>query len=160
MILNEEYVRLGSNCKIDENALVGYMSSRKINDLELIIEDGAIIRSGTVVYLGSKIGCNFETGYNVVVREENLLGDRVKIWSNTIEKYPTGIFDPERIKGPTIKRGAKIGIGAIIMPGVVIGENSVIGAGSLVIRDIPPNVIAYGIPAKVVKSVSDLTDYD
>lgn len=44
-----------------------------------------------------------------------------------------------------------IGGGAIIMPGVTIGNNVVIGAGSIVTKDIPDNVIAYGNPCRVVK---------
>jgi acetyltransferase-like isoleucine patch superfamily enzyme len=198
MIVNEGYVKLGSNCKIDEGALVGYMPSRRIIELELIIGDGAIIRSGSVIYLGSRIGRGLETGHNVIIREGNKLGDYVKVWSNTVidydskignnvkihcncyiaqltvieddvfiapgvmianEKYPTGVFNSERIKGPIIKQGAKIGIGAIIMPGVVIGENSLIGAGSLVTKDIPSGTVAYGVPARVVKNIAGLTAY-
>jgi acetyltransferase-like isoleucine patch superfamily enzyme len=192
MIINERYVKLGSNCKIDEGALVGYMPLRRIGNLELIIGDEAILRSGSVIYLGSKIGCNLETGHNVVIREENIVGDYVKIWANTVidyrcrignnvkihsscyiaqltvieddafiapgvmmanEKYPIGIFNSRRIKGPIIRQGAKIGIGSIIMPGVTIGENSLVGAGSLVTKDVPPNVVVYGTPARVIGAV-------
>lgn len=52
----------------------------------------------------------------------------------------------------TIGKGTTIGIGASIIDGVSIGENTVIGAGSVVTRDIPSNVVAYGSPCKVVKS--------
>jgi acetyltransferase-like isoleucine patch superfamily enzyme len=55
-------------------------------------------------------------------------------------------------KKVVIKDGAHIGIGAIIMPGVTIGEGAVIGAGSVVTKDIPPYVVAVGIPAKVIKT--------
>ena len=48
----------------------------------------------------------------------------------------------------TIKDGVWIGAGAIILPGVTIGENSVIGAGSVVTKDIPPNVVAVGCPCR------------
>lgn len=52
-----------------------------------------------------------------------------------------------------IKRNCKIGSHSVIMPKVVIGENSVIGAFSFVNKDIPDNVIAYGVPAKVIKKL-------
>lgn len=198
MIVNERYVKLGSNCKVDKGALVGYMPSRRVDDFELAIGDGSIVRSGSVIYLGSRIGCNLETGHNVVIREENTLGDYVKIWANTVidyrckigndvkihsncyiaqltvveddvfiapgvtianEKYPTGTFNPERIKGPIIRRGAKIGIGTIIMPGVVIGENSLVGAGSLVMKNVPPGAVVFGVPARVVKGIAELKRY-
>jgi acetyltransferase-like isoleucine patch superfamily enzyme len=192
LIRNARYVKLGRDCKIDKDAIVGYMSLRKINNLSLIIGEGAMIRSGTVIYLGSIIGRSFETGHNVIIREENFIGDNVKVWSNTVidyrckignnvkihcncyiaqltiieddvfiapgvmianEKYPTGSFSEEKIKGPLIKKGARIGINSTIMPGVVIGENALVGAGSVVTKDIPPNSVAYGVPAVVKKSM-------
>ena len=48
-----------------------------------------------------------------------------------------------------------IGSGANILPGVSIGDNSIIGAGSIVIKDIPANSVAVGIPAKVIKNLDD-----
>lgn len=48
-----------------------------------------------------------------------------------------------------------IGSGAQIMPGVTIGENSVIGAGSVVTKDIPPNVVAFGVPCRVQREIGD-----
>jgi acetyltransferase-like isoleucine patch superfamily enzyme len=60
-------------------------------------------------------------------------------------------YKEEGFKPVVIKDGVRIGIGAIILPGVTIGENSVIGAGALVNRDIPPNCLAVGVPAKPIK---------
>ncbi|MCC6003882.1 MAG: acetyltransferase [Thermofilum sp.] len=199
MILNSNFVRLGKDCYIDETAQVGYTPSRQLKDLTLIIGNRAIIRSGTIIYLGSKIGDDFETGHNVIIREENIIGNNVKIWSNTIidyrckignnvkihshcyiaqlttieddvfiapgvmianEKYPTGVFSEERIKGPTIKRGTKIGINATILPGVTIGEGAIVGAGSVVTKDVPPYTVVYGVPARVYKRVEELRGYE
>jgi galactoside O-acetyltransferase len=53
----------------------------------------------------------------------------------------------------TIGDGVWLGSGSIINPGVVIGENSVIGAGSVVTKDIPANVVAFGVPARVFKNI-------
>lgn len=53
----------------------------------------------------------------------------------------------------TLKKNCKIGAHSVIMPGVTIGENSIIGANSFVKGDIPDNVVAFGTPAKVVKSI-------
>lgn len=49
--------------------------------------------------------------------------------------------------------GAFLGIGAVVKPGVLIGSNAVLGAGSVVISDIPANVIAFGVPAKVMQQI-------
>ena len=51
-----------------------------------------------------------------------------------------------------LKKNCKIGSHSVIMPGVTIGENSIIGAFSFVNKDIPSNVVAFGIPVKVTKS--------
>lgn len=55
----------------------------------------------------------------------------------------------------TIEDGVWLGAGVIVLPGVTVGENSVIGAGSVVTRDIEPEVVAVGNPCRVVRSVRD-----
>jgi len=52
-----------------------------------------------------------------------------------------------------IKRGASIGSGATILSGIVVGENAIVGAGSVVTRNVPPNTIVAGNPAKVLRSI-------
>lgn len=54
-----------------------------------------------------------------------------------------------------VGRNCWIGAGAVIMPGVTIGDNSVIGAGSVVTKDIPANVVAYGNPCRVAREISE-----
>ncbi|KAK1218935.1 hypothetical protein PQX77_018354 [Marasmius sp. AFHP31] len=58
----------------------------------------------------------------------------------------------------TIEDNCWIGGGTIILPGVTIGRGTTIGAGSVVTRDIPPNSVAIGIPAKVIKTVQGLEE--
>lgn len=52
-----------------------------------------------------------------------------------------------------IKRNAWIGAAAAILPGVTIGENAIVAAGAVVSRDVPPDTVVAGIPAKVVKNL-------
>jgi len=52
-----------------------------------------------------------------------------------------------------IKKGASVGSSSTIMCGITIGENSIIGAGAVVTKDVPPNSIAAGVPAKVIKKL-------
>lgn len=54
-----------------------------------------------------------------------------------------------------LKNGCRIGTHSVIMPGVTIGEGSIIGAFSFVNADIPNGVLAYGVPAKVVRALAD-----
>jgi len=55
----------------------------------------------------------------------------------------------------TVGDGVWIGGGAILCPGITIGENTVVGAGSVVIRDLPPNVLAAGNPCRVIRELGD-----
>jgi acetyltransferase-like isoleucine patch superfamily enzyme len=55
-----------------------------------------------------------------------------------------------------LKKNCKIGSHSVVMPGVTVGENSMVGAFSFVNKDIPDNVVAFGIPVKVIKNIKDL----
>jgi acetyltransferase-like isoleucine patch superfamily enzyme len=60
----------------------------------------------------------------------------------------------ELIKGPTVRRGARVGGGAIICPGIEVGEEAFVGAGAVVTKDVAPRVLVVGNPARVLRSVS------
>ena len=74
----------------------------------------------------------------------------------TNAKYPLSPGVKESLRGPTLKRGAKIGANATILPGVVVGANALIGAGSVVVRDVPDGAVAVGNPARIIKHISEL----
>jgi UDP-2-acetamido-3-amino-2,3-dideoxy-glucuronate N-acetyltransferase len=61
----------------------------------------------------------------------------------------------ELMKGPTIRRGARVGGGAILCPAVEIGEDAFVGAGAVVTKDVPPRVIVVGNPARVLRDVPE-----
>jgi acetyltransferase-like isoleucine patch superfamily enzyme len=131
----------------------------------------------------------------VIIREENIIGDNLCIWSNSIIDYECRIGNsvkihsnvyvsqfttlednvflapgvclandihpgcPEAAKcmqGPHIKTGAQIGINACILPRVCIGEYALVGAGSVVTHDVPPRMVVYGNPARVMGPIEDL----
>ena len=56
-------------------------------------------------------------------------------------------------KGPTIRRGARVGGGAVLCPGVEIGEEAFVGAGAVVTKDVPPRALVVGNPARVLREV-------
>lgn len=191
---NSNTVRLGEGAIIDDGVTLGYPATR-CNDYLLTIGPEARIRSGTIIYSGSSIGRDLETGHNVVIREQNFIGDNFRIWGGSTIDYgccignnvrihnqvyvaqftlieddvfigpgvmltndihPGCLHAVECMEGPRIKKGAQIGVNACVLPRVVIGENTVIGAGSVVTKDIPPGVVAYGNPAQIVCSIADL----
>lgn len=86
-LVGAELLVLGENLEQDSAVLIGYRTGRRIADLTLRIGPRAYLRSGTVIYAGSTIGADFQTGHHVVVREQNLLGDHVQVWNNTTIDY-------------------------------------------------------------------------
>ncbi len=83
--------------------------------------------------------------YGVIIDESVQIGSHCSIYSISTIDNKTGAVH--------LKNNSKIGSHSTILPGVTIGENSIIGAHSLVIYDIPDNVIAFGVPAKVIKKI-------
>ena len=73
----------------------------------------------------------------------------------TYQKYPDGFHDLEYAKPITLKKNCWICSGAIICGGVTVGENSIIAAGAVVNKDIPPNCIAGGVPARVIRQLDE-----
>ncbi len=82
---------------------------------------------------------------NVTIEDEVQIGSHCSL-------YTISTVDDK--EGPIIlKKGCRIGSHSVIMPGITIGENSTVGAFSFVNSDIPDNVLAYGIPVKVIKKI-------
>jgi acetyltransferase-like isoleucine patch superfamily enzyme len=88
---------VGKNKKLGKNVQLGIASGRKVRDEKLVIGDHANIRSGAVIYGGSKIGSHLETGHNAVVREENVIGNHFSLWTNSIVDYGCKIGDNVKI---------------------------------------------------------------
>ena len=82
-----ENLDLGERSVIDEGVLIAYPSERIIESQRLVIGKNARIRSGSVIYCGSKIGDNLQTGHNVLIREENFIGNDFSIWNNSVMDY-------------------------------------------------------------------------
>jgi len=61
----------------------------------------------------------------------------------------------ELVKGPTIRRGARVGGGAVLCPGVEIGEEAFVGAGAVVTKDVPPRMVVVGNPARAIRDVAE-----
>ena len=80
-------LELGKSCVIDEGAFVGCATGRHIVLRPVRIGEGAHLRSGTAIYASVEIGKGFETGHNVVVREETKIGDDCAVWNNSTIDY-------------------------------------------------------------------------
>jgi acetyltransferase-like isoleucine patch superfamily enzyme len=62
-----------------------------------------------------------------------------------------------KVEQTVVKQGASIGSGATILSNVTIGERAIVGAGSVVTRDVPPDTIVVGNPARVLRAIGDAT---
>lgn len=110
------------------------------------------------------VGDSFYSNHNLVVNDGAgvTFGDNVFIAPNccfTTAEHPT---DPEQrkkgleiAKPITIGNNVWIGAGSTILAGVTIGDNTVIGAGSVVKKSIPSNVVAVGVPCKVIREITE-----
>lgn len=103
--------------------------------------------TGIEIHPGAKIGKGFfiDHGMGVVIGETCEIGDNVLIYQG-VTLGGTGKDTGKR--HPTVGDNVLIGAGAKVLGPVVIGSNSKIGAGSVVLRDIPPNSTAVGVPAR------------
>jgi len=115
------------------------------------IEEGKLTKWNWMVQgkQGLKLGNKTDIGaftyinasFGVEIQELAQIGSHCSIYSESTIDGKTG-----RV---VIKKNAKLGSHSVVMPGVTIGENSIIGAFSFVNQNIPDNVVAFGVPAKV-----------
>jgi acetyltransferase-like isoleucine patch superfamily enzyme len=98
-----------------------------------------------------KLGQKTDIGAFTYINAQNgvVIEDNVEIGSHC-SIYSVSTIDGKEGK-IVLKKNCKIGSHSVVMPGVTVGENSIVGAFSFVNKDIPANVIAYGVPAKVIK---------
>ncbi|UCD88551.1 MAG: acyltransferase [Desulfobacterales bacterium] len=119
-----------------------------------VIEDGKPTKYNWIVQhtKNFKLGYKTDIGAYTYINAQHgvIIEDLVQIGSHC-SIYSVSTID-NKMGQVLLKNNCKIGSHSVIMPGVTIGKNSVVGAFSFVTQSIPDNVIAFGVPAKVVKS--------
>jgi len=109
-----------------------------------------------------RVGARTFVNYGLVALDvaSIAIGDDVQIGPNVQLLTPTHPVEPDARRAKweaaepiAIEGNVWLGGGVIVLPGVTIGENTVVGAGSIVTKDLPPNVVAAGNPARVVRSL-------
>ena len=140
--------RLGARVIVGDQACV---RERVTLGDDVVIGRGSLVENDTTVGALTKIqGDAYITAYStleddvfiapcVVTTNDNFMG-------RTEKRH-------DLIKGPTIRRGARVGGGAILCPGVEIGEEAFVGAGAVVVEDVPARVVVVGNPARVLREV-------
>ncbi|MBI2830665.1 MAG: N-acetyltransferase [Chloroflexi bacterium] len=162
-------VRIGKGSVIQDNVILG-----SSDDGELVIGENAIVRSGSIIYSKVRIGANFKSGHNILVRENTEIGDSVLVGTNSVVEgdcrignsvsIQTGVYvtrysvvEDKAFLGPFcvttndkyMRYGAELK-GPIIKEGARIGANATILPGIVIGRN-----AVVGSGAVVTKDVSD-----
>ena len=129
----------------------------------------------TVVLSDARIGANVNICSHCFIENDVVIGNRVtikcgvQIWDGlrieddvhigpnvtfTNDLYPRSKHEFVLLQ-TNVKKGATVGANATILPGITIGENAMVGAGSVVTKDVPPNVLVVGNPARIIRTIED-----
>jgi acetyltransferase-like isoleucine patch superfamily enzyme len=160
------------------------MEKKNINNVKL----GKDVKIFDFVNLyGCSIGDNTKIGTFVEIQKNASIGKNCKISSHTFicegvsiednvfvghnvtfinDKHPRSVNEDGTMQSESnwevietfVKKGASIGSSSTILCGVTIGENAIVGAGAVVTKDVPPNTIVAGVPAKVIKEITATAD--
>lgn len=130
-------------------------------------EIGDNTKVGTFVEIqkGAKIGANCKISSHSFICEGVNIEDDVFIGHNVTfinDKFPRATNEGGALQTEAdwsciqtfVKKGASIGSSATILCGITIGEKAIVGAGSVVTKDVPPDTIAAGNPAKIIRKIS------
>jgi acetyltransferase-like isoleucine patch superfamily enzyme len=123
------------------------------------IGDDVVVGRGTLVENDTTIGALTKIQADAYITAYSTLEDNVFVAPRVVTTNDNFMGRTEKrhelVKGPTIRRGARIGGGAILCPGVEIGEEAFVGAGAVVTKDVPPRTVVIGNPARVIREVPE-----
>ena len=140
-------VHLGHGVLVREDSVVGPRSS---------------VGSHSVLELKVRIGSDVRIHSNAFIPEYSIVEDGAWIGPSvclTNARYPVARDTKNKLEGVTVRERAIVGAGAVILPGVVIGQGAFVGAGSVVTRDVPAGTVVVGNPARKIRMVSEIEDY-
>jgi len=123
----------------------------------VVVGDDVVIGRGSLVENDTTIGAMTKIQADAYITAYSTLEEHVFIAPCVVTTNDNYMGRTEQrhalIKGPTIRRGARIGGGAILCPGIEVGEEAFVGAGAVVTKDVPPRVVVVGSPARVLRDV-------
>jgi UDP-2-acetamido-3-amino-2,3-dideoxy-glucuronate N-acetyltransferase len=126
--------RIGADCNICDHVFV---------ENDVVIGDRVTIKCGVQVWDGVSLADDVFVGPNVTF---------------TNDPMPRSKVHPGAFATTVVAQGASLGGGSVILPGVHIGRNAMVGAGAVVTKDVPPNAIVIGHPARIVGYVDSTTE--
>ena len=140
--------RVGAGCILGDQSCVRERVS--IAD-DVVVGRGSLVENDTTIGSGTRIQAEaYVTAYSTL--EENVFIAPCVVTTN--DNFMGRTEERKALmKGPTIRRGARIGGGAILCPGVEVGEEAFVGAGAVVTKDVPARKVVVGNPARVLRDV-------
>lgn len=119
-----EQARIGSNCNICSHCFI---------ENDVLIGNNVTIKNGVYLFDG------------MVIEDDVFIGPNATF---TNDKFPRSKQWPDTYPRTILRKGASIGAGAVILPGITVGEGAMVGAGAVVTRDVAPDSLVYGNPAR------------
>lgn len=154
-----EFLSIAPDVKLGE----GVKLSKFINLYGCAIGDNTKIGAFVEIQKNAHVGKNCKISSHTFICEGVAIEDNVFIGHGVTfinDTYPRATTDGRlqaeadwKVEPTLVRRGASIGSGATILSEVTIGQNAIVGAGSVVTKDVPPNVIVAGNPARVLRSL-------
>ncbi|HET8608019.1 MAG TPA: acyltransferase [Gaiellaceae bacterium] len=141
---------VGASCILGDQSCV--RERVEIGD-DVVVGRGSLVENDTTIGRGTRIQAEaYVTAYSTL--EEDVFVAPCVVTTNDNFMGRT-----ERrkalMRGPTIRRGARVGGGAILCPAVEVGEEAFVGAGAVVTKDVPPRTVVVGNPARVLREVPE-----
>jgi acetyltransferase-like isoleucine patch superfamily enzyme len=123
------------------------------------IGDDVVIGRGSLVENDTSVGALTKIQAHAYITAYSLLEDNVFIAPCVVTTNDNFMGRTEKrhdlVKGPTIRRGARIGGGAVLLPGIEVGEEAFVGAGAVVLKDVPARALVVGSPARQIREVPE-----
>lgn len=121
---------------------------------EVTIGDGAVVMMGAILNIGAVVGKGTMIDMGAVLGGRATVGDNCHIGAGTVL---AGVVEPASATPVIVEDNVLIGANAVVIEGVRVGANSVVAAGSVVIEDVPENVVVAGVPARIIKKKDEKT---
>lgn len=118
------------------------------------IGDGAVIMMGAMINIGSVVGEGTMIDMNVTLGGRATVGKNCHIGAGTVL---AGVIEPPSAQPVVIEDDVVIGANVVVLEGVTVGKGSIVAAGAVVTKDVAPNTLVAGTPAKVLKEIDDQT---